>query len=63
MMIGLHGNAGYNLKCYAQPSSGVWHHLAAVFDKSQTAANEVTPVCGRRAADGASPGQQRQQHE
>jgi hypothetical protein len=42
MAIGLHGNAGYNLKCYAQPSSGVWHHLVAVYDKSQNAANEIS---------------------
>ncbi|MGO9640153.1 MAG: beta strand repeat-containing protein [Candidatus Acidiferrales bacterium] len=41
MAIGLHGNAGYNGKCYAQPSSGVWHHLALVYDMSQAAANEV----------------------
>ena len=42
MMVGVQGNAGYNLKCFAQPTSGVWHHLAAVFDKSQGAANEVS---------------------
>jgi len=41
MLVGLQGNAGYNLKCFAQPSSGVWHHLAVVLDKSQNAANEV----------------------
>ncbi len=41
MEIGVHGNAGYNIKCYAQPTSGVWHHIAVVFDMSQTTANEV----------------------
>ena len=41
MEIGIDGNAGYNLKCYAQPTSGVWHHLAVVYDMSQAAANEV----------------------
>jgi hypothetical protein len=41
MLLGVRGNAGNNLKCYAQPSSGVWHHLVAVFDKSQSAPNEV----------------------
>jgi hypothetical protein len=41
MLAGVRGNAGYNLKCYAQPTSGVWHHLVAVFDKSQSALNEV----------------------
>ena len=35
MMVGVHGDAGYNINCYNQPSSGVWHHLALVFDKSQ----------------------------
>ena len=41
MEIGIDGNAGYNIKCYTQPSSGVWHHLAVVYDMSQAAANEV----------------------
>jgi hypothetical protein len=41
MAIALHGNAGYNGKCYGQPSSGVWHHLALVYDMSQAATNEV----------------------
>ncbi|HZR15726.1 MAG TPA: LamG-like jellyroll fold domain-containing protein [Verrucomicrobiae bacterium] len=41
MLVGLQGNAGYNLKCYAQPSSGIWHHLVVIFDKSQAAANEI----------------------
>ena len=36
------GNVGYTANCYAQPSSGVWHHLAVVYDKSQTGANEVS---------------------
>ncbi len=38
----LHGNVGYVANCYNQPSSGVWHHLAVVFDKSQVGANEVS---------------------
>lgn len=42
LMVGEHGNAGYNIDCYAQPTSGVWHHIAAVFDKSQAASNEVS---------------------
>jgi hypothetical protein len=29
------------MNCYAQPSSGVWHHLGFIFDKSQPASNEV----------------------
>jgi len=42
MMVGERGNVGYNLNCYAQPSSGVWHHFAIVYDKSQPASSEVT---------------------
>ena len=37
----LRGNLGYVANCYSQPSSGVWHHLAVVFDKSQTGGDEV----------------------
>ena len=32
---------GIPRNCYSQPSSGVWHLLAVVFDKSQTGGNEV----------------------
>ena len=38
----LHGDLGYTANCYSQPSSGVWHHLAVVFDKSQTGGEEIT---------------------
>ena len=38
----LRGNVGYVANCYSQPSSGVWHHLAVVYDKTQTGGNEVT---------------------
>ena len=37
----LRGNLGNVGNCYGQPSSGVWHHLAVVFDKSQTGGDEV----------------------
>src|SRR5271166_4314903 len=37
----LRGNVGYVANCYSQPSSGVWHHLAVVFDKGQTGGDEV----------------------
>ena len=37
----LRGNLGNVGNCYSQPSSGVWHHLAVVFDKSQTGGDEV----------------------
>lgn len=42
IMAGLKGNVGYNVNCYTQPSSGVWHNLAFVFDKKQPANGEVT---------------------
>ena len=35
------GNVGYSSACYTQPSSGVWHHLAVVYDKSQAGTNAV----------------------
>ena len=41
IMIGVHGNVGYSINCYTQPSSGVWHHLAVVFDKTQTGSKET----------------------
>src|SRR5271166_4553531 len=37
----LRGNVGAVTNCYGQPSSGVWHHLAVVFDKNQTGGDEV----------------------
>jgi uncharacterized membrane protein len=37
----LQGNAGRAANCYSQPSSGVWHHFAVVFDKRQTAGDQV----------------------
>ncbi len=37
----LRGNEGTTANCYVQPSSGVWHHLAIVYDKSQTGGNAV----------------------
>jgi hypothetical protein len=40
-MTGMHGDVGYTLSCYAQPSSGVWHHLATVYDKSQSGTNAI----------------------
>jgi len=42
IMIGVRGNAGFNNGCFSQPSSGVWHHLVVIFDKSQPPENEVT---------------------
>src|SRR6202040_2792759 len=39
----LHGNVGYSANCYAQPSSGVWHHLAIIYDKTK-AGTAQTPL-------------------
>jgi Concanavalin A-like lectin/glucanases superfamily len=41
IQIGLRGNVGYTASCYGQPSSQVWHHLAVVFDKSQTGGDAI----------------------
>lgn len=41
MAAGLRGDVGKTVNCYAQPTSGVWHHLAIVFDKSQTGGNQA----------------------
>ncbi len=41
IQVALRGNVGPTENCYSQPSSEVWHHLAAVFDKSQTGGNEI----------------------
>jgi hypothetical protein len=37
----LRGNAGTTANCYSQPSSGVWHHFAVIYDKGQSAGNQV----------------------
>ncbi|MGC2109052.1 MAG: LamG domain-containing protein, partial [Candidatus Korobacteraceae bacterium] len=38
----LRGNEGTTANCYSQPSSGVWHHLAVVYDKSQTGGDAIS---------------------
>src|SRR5271165_3007437 len=42
IQVALRGDIGFAANCYSQPSSGVWHHLAVVFDKTQTGGNQVT---------------------
>ena len=37
----VHGNVGYSVACYTQPSSGVWHHIAVVYDKTQAGSSAV----------------------
>ena len=37
----VHGNVGYSVNCYSQPSSGVWHHLAIIYDKTQAGNNQT----------------------
>jgi len=34
--VGLRGNTGFNYSCYNQPSSNVWHHFVAIYDKSKS---------------------------
>ena len=41
IQLALRGDVGSTANCYTQPSSGVWHHLAVVLDKSRTGGNEV----------------------
>ena len=42
IQIGLRGNFGYVTNCYEQPSSGVWHHFAVVFDKTRSGGDEIS---------------------
>ncbi|MGA2237292.1 MAG: DUF2341 domain-containing protein, partial [Terriglobales bacterium] len=42
MMTGVNGNVGFTTNCYAQPSSGVWHHIAVVYDKSQPGTSVIS---------------------
>jgi len=42
IQTGVNGNAGYNVSCFAQPTSGAWHHLAVVYNNSQTGASVVS---------------------
>ena len=41
IQVAMRGNVGYTANCYSQPTSAAWHHLAVVFDKSQTGGNEI----------------------
>jgi hypothetical protein len=42
IVAGVHGDAGYSVNCYAQPSSGAWHHFAVIFDKTQPGTQVVS---------------------
>ena len=35
------GSSGTTANCYSQPSSGVWHHLVVVYDKSRTGGDAI----------------------
>jgi hypothetical protein len=37
----LNGDVGETANCYSQPSSSVWHHLAVVYNKTQSAGSQV----------------------
>ncbi len=41
IQAGFRGNVGTSANCYTQPSSGVWHHLVVVYDKSQTGGDAI----------------------
>ena len=47
----VHGNVGYSVNCYTQPSSGVWHHLAIIYDKTQAGSNRDGSVHRWRVAN------------
>jgi hypothetical protein len=42
IQVSLYGNGGTTANCYSQPTSGAWHHLAAIYDKGQTGGNAVS---------------------
>ena len=37
----LNGDVGQTANCYRQPTSSTWHHLAVVYDKTQSAGSQV----------------------
>lgn len=41
IQVAIRGDVGVTANCYNQPSSGIWHHLALVLDKSQSAGSQV----------------------
>ncbi len=41
MQVAIRGDVGVTANCYNHPSSGVWHHLAVVLDKRQSAGSQV----------------------
>lgn len=53
--IGIHGDAGYNLKCFNAPASG-WHHYALVLDKGQPGPSEIVLYVDGAAVSGTQPG-------
>ena len=41
LLLSMQGDVGLSSACYEQPSSNTWHHLVAVFDKSQPSCCEL----------------------
>lgn len=41
IQVALKGDIGQTANCYDQPTSGVWHHFAIVFDKRKTGGNQI----------------------
>jgi hypothetical protein len=39
--LAVRGNANYSVHCYLQPTSGVWHHLVASYDRSKPGSQET----------------------
>ncbi len=42
IMDGINGNVGFSINCFAQPTSGAWHHIVAIYDKSQAGNVQTT---------------------
>ena len=41
IQVAIKGDVGETANCYSQPTSGAWHHLVLVLDKTQSAGNQV----------------------
>ena len=42
IQVAVSGNNGFSVNCFAQPSSGVWHHFVIIYDKTLGATAETS---------------------
>ena len=59
----VHGNVGYSVNCYTQPTSGVWHHLAIIYDKTQAGKQSDGSLHRRRVANSRIKPQHGSEHQ